>query len=151
MASGDEGYFHIGIAARIIKVHPQTLRHYERIGLLRPQRSEGGEKGRGIRLYSRQDIDLAAEIRRLVEDLGVNLAGVEVILNMKARAEQLEREQAARIHEYEREIQAFEGPARAGDDERAKPTARTGGQPAAPAPVSPHLPASPLHMVAEWG
>ena len=105
MASGDEGYFHIGIAARIIKVHPQTLRHYERIGLLRPQRSEGGEKGRGIRLYSRQDIDLAAEIRRLVEDLGVNLAGVEVILNMKARAEQLEREQAARIHEYEREIQ----------------------------------------------
>ena len=105
MASGDEGYFHIGIAAQIIKVHPQTLRHYERIGLLRPQRSEGGEKGRGIRLYSRQDIDLAAEIRRLVEDLGVNLAGVEVILNMKARAEQLEREQAARIHEYEREIQ----------------------------------------------
>ena len=105
MASGDEGHFHIGIAARIIKVHPQTLRHYERIGLLRPQRSEGGEKGRGIRLYSRKDIDLAAEIRRLVEDLGVNLAGVEVILNMKARAEQLEREQAARIHEYEREIQ----------------------------------------------
>ena len=130
MASGDEGYFHIGIAARIIRVHPQTLRHYERIGLLRPQRSEGGEKGRGIRLYSRKDIDLAAEIRRLVEDLGVNLAGVEVILNMKARAEQLEREQAARIDEYEREIQRLK-------DLLARVTMSAPSQPREPV-VSPH-------------
>ncbi len=109
MALGDEGYYAIGITAQILKVHPQTLRHYERIGLLCPQRSEGGEKGRGIRLYSDKDIARAAQIRRLTEELGVNLAGVEVILNMMERTERLraemEQEQAERIHEYEREIQ----------------------------------------------
>ncbi len=105
MASGDEGHYSIGRAALIIKVHPQTLRHYERIELLHPQRSEGGEKGRGIRLYSDRDIARAKRIRRLVKDLGVNLAGVEVILNKEEHAEQLEQEQAARFREYEREIQ----------------------------------------------
>lgn len=109
MALGDEGCYAIGIAAQILKVHPQTLRHYERIGLLHPQRSEGGEKGRGIRLYSDVDIARAAQIRRLTEELGVNLAGVEVILNMMERTEQLradmERELAERNRDYEEEIQ----------------------------------------------
>ncbi len=105
MASGDEGYYHIGIAARIIKVHPQTLRHYERIELLHPQRSEGGEKGRGIRLYSDRDIARAKRIRRLVEDLGVNLAGVEVILNMEERAERLRVEKEQELQRLREENQ----------------------------------------------
>ncbi len=105
MASGDEGYYHIGIAARIIKVHPQTLRHYERIELLHPQRSEGGEKGRGIRLYSDRDIARAKRIRRLVEDLGVNLAGVEVILNMEERVERLRVEQEQELQQLREENQ----------------------------------------------
>ena len=109
MASGDAGCYAIGIASQILNVHPQTLRHYERIGLLNPQRSEGGEKGRGIRLYSDKDIARAAQIRRLTEERGVNLAGVEVILNMMERTEQLRIDMQLQLETqqqgYETEIQ----------------------------------------------
>src|ERR1044071_7739967 len=69
------GYFAISVAARMLGVHAQTLRAYERQGLLTPSRTKGR-----IRLYSIDDIRRAQQIRRLIEDLGVNLAGVEVIL-----------------------------------------------------------------------
>jgi MerR family transcriptional regulator/heat shock protein HspR len=66
-------------------VHEQTLRYYERAGLLQPARSRGR-----IRLYSFQDLERVRHIRRLVEDLGVNLAGVEVIMRLTDQIRQLE-------------------------------------------------------------
>ena len=81
------GYFVISVAARMLGVHAQTLRSYERQGLVTPSRTKGR-----IRLYSPEDIHRAQLIRRLIEDLGVNLAGVEVILRLTDRIRGLESE-----------------------------------------------------------
>ena len=81
------GFFAISVAARMLGVHAQTLRGYERQGLLAPSRTKGR-----IRLYSIDDIRRAHQIRRLIEDLGVNLAGVEVILQLTERIAALEDE-----------------------------------------------------------
>lgn len=83
------GWYVISVAARLLEVHPQTLRYYERAGLLRPSRSKGN-----IRLYSQGDIEQARQIKRLIDDLGVNLAGVEVILRLTERIRRLEAELA---------------------------------------------------------
>ena len=77
----------ISVAAELVSVHQQTLRHYERLGLVEPLRGTGE-----IRYYSPQDIERIQQIRRLVEELGVNLAGVEVILNMRDQLERLRSE-----------------------------------------------------------
>src|SRR3712207_210664 len=79
--------FVISVAARLLNVHPQTLRYYERAGLIAPSRSRGN-----IRLYSPEDIQRALQIKRLVEDLGVNLAGVEVIMRLTDRLREQETE-----------------------------------------------------------
>lgn len=78
----DEPMFVISVAARLVEMHPQTLRYYERAGLIKPKRSSGS-----IRLYSQRDIERLKKIARLVEDLGVNLAGVEVIINLTEKLE----------------------------------------------------------------
>ena len=83
----DFACFVISVAARLLEVHPQTLRYYERAGLLRPSRSKGN-----IRLYSPADIERARQIKRLIDDLGVNLAGVEVILRLTHRLREIEQE-----------------------------------------------------------
>src|SRR5579859_6351392 len=85
--ANDEPCFVISIAARMVPLHAQTLRHYERVGLVKPARSKGQ-----IRLYSERDIERVRRIQKLIEDLGVNLAGVEVILNMQEHMEQMQRE-----------------------------------------------------------
>jgi MerR family transcriptional regulator, heat shock protein HspR len=77
----------ISVAAQMLGVHPQTLRLYEREGLVEPRRS-GGK----IRLYSERDIDRVRCIMRLTTELGVNLAGAETILNMRERMMQLREE-----------------------------------------------------------
>lgn len=77
----------ISIAARLVAMHPQTLRYYERLGLIQPSRSSGR-----IRLYSDRDIERLRYIQRLINDLGVNLAGVEVIMNMVEKMAQMERD-----------------------------------------------------------
>jgi MerR family transcriptional regulator, heat shock protein HspR len=82
----------ISVAADLVNVHQQTLRHYERLGLIEPYRGKGE-----IRYYSPQDIERIQQIRRLIEDLGVNLAGVEVILNMREQLERLQDEFNAEI------------------------------------------------------
>ena len=82
----DEPVFVISIAARIVGLHQQTLRMYERQGLVQPKRSANR------RLYSRRDIERVQQIQRLVADLGVNLAGAEVILRMSEKLQQMERE-----------------------------------------------------------
>jgi MerR family transcriptional regulator/heat shock protein HspR len=79
----------ISVVAEMFDVHPQTLRTYEREGLLRPSRTEGN-----TRRYSEEDLERIDLILRLTNELGVNLAGVEVILNMRDRMEQMRREAA---------------------------------------------------------
>ena len=85
--SSDEPCYIISVAARLVQMHPQTLRYYERLGLIQPSRSQGK-----IRLYSARDIERLQQIHRLIKDLGVNLAGVEVILNMNEQITQLKQE-----------------------------------------------------------
>ena len=85
----DEPCFVISVAARIVGVHAQTLRHYERVGLIWPSRTSGRQ-----RLYSMADIERIRRLRTLTEDMGVNLAGAEVALKLMARVEELEGEVA---------------------------------------------------------
>jgi MerR family transcriptional regulator/heat shock protein HspR len=82
-----KNYYHISSVAKMYNLHPQTLRLYEREGLLSPSRSEGN-----TRLYTEEDLKQLELILNLIRDLGVNLAGVEVILNMKKKMEQMEEE-----------------------------------------------------------
>lgn len=97
MAMDDgEPIYIISIAARKVNMHPQTLRYYERVGLIEPSRTRGK-----IRLYSQRDIERLQLIQRLVNDLGVNLAGVEVIINLTERLAQMEQ----RLYEMERRCQ----------------------------------------------
>ena len=77
----------IGIAAKLCNVHPQTLRQYERIGLVFPARV-----GAKNRLYSERDIHRVRRIQRLTQGLGVNLAGVEIILNLRRKIELMQTE-----------------------------------------------------------
>ena len=80
-------YYHISRVSEIYSLHPQTLRLYEREGLLKPSRSQGN-----TRLYSDEDLKQLETILNLIRDLGVNLAGVEVILNMRQKMQQMETE-----------------------------------------------------------
>jgi len=90
----DEPVYLISIVAKILDIHPQTLRQYERENLIRPSRSNGR-----VRLYSQHDIDRIKLILRLTRELGVNLAGVDVILRLKENIDQLESEVASLRHE----------------------------------------------------
>ena len=87
---GDGAWYVISVAAVKAEVHEQTLRHYERLGLISPARK--GSSPHSPRLYSDRDIERVIHIRRLMRDLGVNLAGVETILHMKDRMEQMQLE-----------------------------------------------------------
>ena len=78
--------FVISVAARLVGVHEQTLRYYERAGLVEPARSKGR-----IRLYSLYDLERVRQIRRLTDEMGVNLAGVEVIMRLTDHIRELER------------------------------------------------------------
>ncbi|MBI3932709.1 MAG: helix-turn-helix transcriptional regulator [Acidobacteria bacterium] len=75
----------ISVVAKAYGIHPQTLRLYEREGLLRPSRTEGN-----TRLYSEEDLKQLEVILNLTRDLGVNLAGVEIVLNMRRKMEQMQ-------------------------------------------------------------
>lgn len=88
--TGDEPCYIISVAAKLVGMHPQTLRYYERLNLVKPARSEGK-----IRLYSLRDVQRLQQIHRYVSDLGVNLAGVEVILRLTERMAEMERQAEA--------------------------------------------------------
>ncbi len=94
----EEPAFIISVAARMLGVHAQTLRYYERAGLITPSRSSGR-----IRLYSRADLDRIRQVQRLIDELGVNLAGAEIIISMSARLRALEEENET----LRREVQRF--------------------------------------------
>ena len=87
MERNEEPRYVISVAARILGTQTYTLRYYERIGLVEPQRSQGN-----IRLYSDRDIDQLRRVKTLVEDMGVNLAGVEVILRLVQKMGEMQSE-----------------------------------------------------------
>ncbi len=90
----DEPVYLISIVSKILDIHPQTLRQYERENLICPARSNGR-----IRLYSERDIDRIKLILRLTRELGVNLAGVDIILRLKENVDTMENEIAGLRHE----------------------------------------------------
>jgi MerR family transcriptional regulator/heat shock protein HspR len=85
--SGSKAYYMISVVAQKYNIHPQTLRLYEREGLLKPSRTDGN-----TRLYSDDDLQRLEMILSLTRDLGVNLAGVEIILNMRQKMDDMQRE-----------------------------------------------------------
>jgi len=85
----DEPMYVISIAARLVGMHQQTLRYYERAGLIEPKRTGGN-----IRMYSNTDIQRIRQAQRLVDELGVNLAGVDIILRMSEQIRALQEELA---------------------------------------------------------
>ena len=87
MIPEEEPCYIISVAARMLGMHAQTLRYYERVGIIAPSRSRGR-----IRLYSQADISRLRQIQRLINDLGVNLAGAEVILRLNDRIRRMEEE-----------------------------------------------------------
>ncbi len=86
-----QGYYEpvylISVVANMLSIHPQTLRQYEREGLVKPSRTQGS-----MRLYSQCDIDRMKMILRLTRDMGVNLAGVDVVLRLKEQMDAMEQE-----------------------------------------------------------
>jgi len=107
MASSEHRLFMISVVSEMLGIHPQTLRLYEREGFIKPKRSGGN-----TRLYSEEDVEKLEMILRLTRELGVNLAGVEVILSMRERMEQMQREMEDAIlrlsEELSREIRRRE-------------------------------------------
>jgi MerR family transcriptional regulator/heat shock protein HspR len=91
----DDPCYTIGVVARIVQLHPQTLRNYEQLGLVVPRRSDGN-----IRLYSQREVDRLLKINRLTQELGINLAGVEVILNLTDQIESLQ----IQVHDLAEEL-----------------------------------------------
>ena len=87
MFGHEEPIFIISVAARMLGVRTQTLRYYERLGLIEPNRTQGNQ-----RIFSRSDIERVQRIRKLMDDLGVNLAGVEVVLKLLERLQNVEDE-----------------------------------------------------------
>jgi MerR family transcriptional regulator/heat shock protein HspR len=83
----DEPRYVISVAARMLDMQVHTLRYYERVGIIEPHRSRGN-----IRLYSDSDIAMLQRIKRLVDDMGINLPGVEIILRMMQRVGELQSE-----------------------------------------------------------
>ncbi len=98
ISENTEPRYVISIAARMVGVPTYTLRYYERVGIIEPPRSRGN-----IRLYSDRDVDLLRRVKTLMDDLGINLAGVEVILRMTQRINEMQR----RIEEVESELERF--------------------------------------------
>jgi MerR family transcriptional regulator/heat shock protein HspR len=105
--SSDRGVFMISVAAELAEMHPQTLRMYEQRGLIEPKRSP-----KGTRLYSHEDVQKLRRIQQMTAELGLNLAGVEKVLELEEQLERTRRKVAAlerRRAELEQEIAGLEG------------------------------------------
>ncbi len=99
MAARTHRLFMISVVSEMLGIHPQTLRLYEREGFIKPKRTEGN-----TRLYSEEDVEKLEMILRLTRELGVNLAGVEVILSMREKMEQMHREMDETIRQLREEL-----------------------------------------------
>jgi len=105
--SSDRGVFMISVAAELAEMHPQTLRMYEQRGLIEPKRSP-----KGTRLYSHEDVERLRRIQQMTAELGLNLAGVERVLELEEQLERTRRRVIAlerRRAELEDEITGLEG------------------------------------------
>ncbi len=99
MVTREHRLFMISVVSEMLGIHPQTLRLYEREGFVKPKRSMGN-----TRLYSEEDVEKLEMIMRLTRDLGVNLAGVEVILSMREKMEQMQQEMQATVERLRDEL-----------------------------------------------
>lgn len=95
----DKPLFMISVVSELLGVHPQTLRLYEREGFIQPRRTKGN-----TRLYSERDVEDVRRVLHLTRDLGVNLAGVEVILEMRRRMEKMQGEMEDRVDHLRKEL-----------------------------------------------
>jgi MerR family transcriptional regulator, heat shock protein HspR len=100
MRTDNQPVYMIGVAAQLCGVHPQTLRQYERLGLVVPSRA-----GAKNRLYSEDDIRRVRRIQRLTQQMGVNLAGVELILKLLDDIEEMKRDFEQQLGEYVQEAE----------------------------------------------
>lgn len=140
--AGSGRFYMISVVSKAYGIHPQTLRLYEREGLLKPSRTDGN-----TRLYSEDDLRQLEVILNLTRDLGVNLAGVEIVLNMRRKMEQMQEEVGEFVAWVRQELARA---AQEGWQERLQqalvrlpptPLARAAAEAAAPAPPEP--PAGP--------
>ena len=100
MKKSGKAYYMISAVAQKYSIHPQTLRLYEREGLLKPSRTEGN-----TRLYSEEDLERLETILTLTRELGVNLAGVEIVLNMREKIERMQHEVNEFMEYVKRELE----------------------------------------------
>jgi MerR family transcriptional regulator, heat shock protein HspR len=108
------GAYMISSVAEQYQIHPQTLRLYEREGLIKPSRSEGN-----TRLYTDEDLELLEVVLHLTRDLGVNLAGVEIILNMRAKMSEMQRQIEEFVSTLNQEMASRTRPSRRDEDKRS--------------------------------
>ena len=92
--------YHISVVAEMVETHPQTLRMYERMGLVAPRRTRNN-----IRLYSDDDIEQVRRIQHLTQDLGVNLAGVEVVFKLLREMERIRQDAEQELAKYRAETE----------------------------------------------
>ena len=94
------GVYHISVVAQMVDTHPQTLRMYERMGLVSPRRTRNN-----IRLYSDDDVETVRRIQHLTQELGVNLAGVEVVFKLLREMERLRAEAESEMEAFRAEVE----------------------------------------------
>lgn len=96
----ERGVYMISVAAELARMHPQTLRMYEARGLIEPKRSP-----KNTRLYSQRDVERLRRIQQMTSELGLNLAGVEIVLDMEQRVERMQAK-LARLRRHAAELEA---------------------------------------------
>ena len=115
-----KGAYMISSVAEQYQIHPQTLRLYEREGLIKPSRSDGN-----TRLYTDEDLELLEVVLHLTRDMGVNLAGVEIILNMRAKMSEMQRQIEEFVSSLNQEMATRSRPAKREEKNSLIPVART--------------------------
>ncbi len=96
-------YFYISFVSTVTNMHQQTIRHYEKLGLIKPKRSKGNR-----RLYSFRDIKKLMLIKKLSKDMGVNLAGIEIILNLLDQIEDMRRKYEGELAKLREELRRYQ-------------------------------------------
>ena len=109
MRKKEETYYAIGVVAKMFNIHQQTLRLYEREGLLKPARSDGN-----TRLYSEKDLERLELILSLSRDMGVNLAGVDIILNLREKLQEMQQQINELVRYLKDELQKSSQPPKSG-------------------------------------
>ena len=109
-----KGAYMISSVAEQYQIHPQTLRLYEREGLIKPSRSDGN-----TRLYTDEDLELLEVVLHLTRDLGVNLAGVEIVLNMRAKMSEMQRQIEEFVSTLNQEMASRTRPAKPEENKRS--------------------------------